>query len=465
MKTLDLRDVYATRPLDQEFKLQGWVRSHRAGKEISFVEFSDGTSIRALQLVVNPAVESYQAISGKLATGAAIEATGKLVRSEGGKQEFDFRIAEIKLVGEAPGYPLQKKKHTLEYLREIQHLRPRTNTLGAVFRVRSTAAFGIHKFFHDRGFHCIHTPIITTSDAEGAGEMFSVTTLDIGDAPRIDGKIDFQNDFFKAAAKLTVSGQLEGEIFATALKKIYTFGPTFRAENSNTARHLAEFWMIEPEVAFMDLEGNMALAEAFIKELISFVLEHCQDDLAFLHGREWVKEPGLMEALRSVTQSRFEILDYTEAVRILERSGKSFEAPLKWEEGLQTEHERYLTDEHVKGPVFVINYPKKIKAFYMKVNDDNNTVRAMDMLVPRLGEIIGGSQREERYDVLKRRMAEAHPPLSEQDYWWYLELRQFGTVPHAGFGLGFERFLMYVTGIQNIRDVIPFPRFPGFARF
>jgi len=466
MKILDVKEVHATKPLDQEFKLQGWVRSHRAGKGISFIEFSDGTSIRTLQLVVNPSLESYQTIAGKLGTGSAIEVAGRLVRSEGGKQEYDFNVAEIKLVGEAPPeYPLQKKKHTLEFLREIQHLRPRTNTLGAAFRVRSRAAFAIHRFFNERGFFHIHTPIITTSDAEGAGEMFRVTALDLENLPKVDNKIDFQQDFFKAEAKLTVSGQLEGEIFATALKKIYTFGPTFRAENSNTARHLAEFWMIEPEVAFLDLEGNMALAEAFIKDLIQSVLDHCEDDLAFLHTREWVKEPGLMEALRSVTQSQFEVLDYTEAIRILEHSGKSFELPPKWDEGLQTEHERYLTDEHVKRPVFVINYPKKIKAFYMKVNDDNNTVRAMDLLVPRLGEIIGGSQREERYDVLKRRMAEAHPPLSEQDYWWYLELRQFGTVPHAGFGLGFERFLMYVTGIQNIRDVIPFPRFPGFARF
>jgi asparaginyl-tRNA synthetase len=465
MKIVDLKDVHAGRAPADSLKLQGWIRSHRQSKQISFIEFYDGTSIRTLQLVIEPTLESYASIAAKLTTGSAIEAIGVVVDSPAKGQKYEFRVSEIHLVGEADPekYPLQKKGHTLEFLREIQHLRPRTNTLGAVFRIRSAAAFAIHKFFIEQGFQYVHTPIITTSDCEGAGELFRVTTLDITNPPKINGAIDFQEDFFKSEASLTVSGQLEGEIFATALKKVYTFGPTFRAENSNTPRHLAEFWMIEPEVAFLDLEGNMALAEAFIKYLTGYVLEHCEDDLAFLHQREWVKEHGLMETLRSVTTSKFETLDYSEAVRILENSGKKFDFPVKWGMDLQTEHERYLTDEHVKGPVFVVNYPKAIKAFYMKVNDDGNTVRAMDLLTPRLGEIIGGSQREERHDVLLARINELGLPA--ENYWWYLELRKFGSVPHAGFGLGFERFLMYVTGIQNIRDVIPIPRYPGFAKF
>ncbi len=465
MKTVDLRVVHKGGAPAEPFRLQGWVRSHRASKQVSFIEFSDGTSITHLQLVVEPALPSYAAIAARITTGAAVEVIGTLVDSPGGKQKYEFRVSGIQLVGDADAatYPLQKKGHTLEFLREIQHLRPRTNTLGAVFRLRSAAAMAIHRFFDEQGFYYVHTPIITTSDAEGAGEMFHVTTLDLANVPKIDGHVDFSKDFFNAEASLTVSGQLEGEIVATALKKIYTFGPTFRAENSNTARHLSEFWMIEPEVAFLDLEGNMALGESFIKYLITDVLDHCEDELAFLHAREWVKEPGLMDTLKALANSTFEKLDYTEAIRILEKSGKSFDFPVKWGIDLQTEHERYLTDEHVKGPVFVVNYPKQIKAFYMKVNADDKTVRAMDMLVPRLGEIIGGSQREERHDVLLNRIRQMGLP--EANYWWYLELRKFGTVPHSGFGLGFERFLMYASGMQNIRDVIPFPRFPGFARF
>jgi asparaginyl-tRNA synthetase len=466
MKTVDLKIVHAGGAPAEPFKLQGWIRSRRDSKQVSFIEFSDGTTIKNLQLVVEPPLPSFTADAAKLTTGAAIEAVGTLVDSPGAKQKYEFRVSEIKLVGEADPetYPLQKKGHTLEFLREIQHLRPRTNTLGAVLRVRSAAAFAIHQFFNEQGFYYVHTPIITTSDCEGAGEMFHVTTLDLPNVPKGDGgHVDFSKDFFGQEASLTVSGQLEGEIVATALKKIYTFGPTFRAENSNTPRHLAEFWMIEPEVAFLDLEGNMALGEAFIKSVIRYLLNHCEDDLAFLHAREWIKETGMMDTLRSVVESKFQMIDYSEAIQVLERSGKKFEFPVTWGMDLQTEHERFLTDEHIKGPVFVVNYPKAIKAFYMKVNDDNKTVRAMDMLVPRLGEIIGGSQREERHDVLLSRIREMGLP--EQNYWWYLELRKFGTVPHSGFGLGFERLLMYATGIQNIRDVIPFPRFPGFAKF
>ena len=465
MKIIDLKFVHEGAAPKEPFKLQGWIRSHRMSKQVSFIEFSDGTTIKNLQLVVDPALPSYAAIAQRLSTGASIEVTGTLVESPGAKQKHEFRVSDITLIGEADPekYPLQKKGHTLEFLREIQHLRPRTNTLGAVLRVRHAAAMAIHQFFDQQGFYYVHTPIITTSDCEGAGEMFHVTTLDLKDVPKSEGHVDYSKDFFAAEAGLTVSGQLEGEIVATALKKIYTFGPTFRAENSNTARHLSEFWMIEPEVAFLDLEGNMALGEAFIKYLITYVLKHCEDEFAFLHAREWVKEPGLMDVLRGVAESKFQKIDYTDAIAVLEKSGKEFEFPVKWGIDLQSEHERFLTDEYVKGPVFVVNYPKAIKAFYMKVNDDNNTVRAMDMLVPRLGEIIGGSQREERHDVLLNRIREM--ALPEENYWWYLELRKFGTVPHSGFGLGFERFLMYATGIQNIRDVIPFPRFPGFAKF
>jgi asparaginyl-tRNA synthetase len=465
MKTIDLRVVHQGGAPAEPFMLQGWVRSHRVSKQVSFIEFSDGTSIKNLQLVVDPSLASYAGIAQHLTTGSAIEAVGSLVESPGAKQKYEFRVSDIRLVGgaDAETYPLQKKGHTLEFLREIQHLRPRTNTLGAVFRVRSAAAYAIHRYFNEQGFFYVHTPIITTSDCEGAGEMFHVTTLDVANVPKTDGKVDYAKDFFGAEAGLTVSGQLEGEIVATALKRIYTFGPTFRAENSNTPRQLAEFWMIEPEVAFLDIDGNMDLGEAFIKYVTLYLLNNCEDELAFLHARDWVKEPGLMDTLRRLTDSRFEKMEYTDAIAILEKSGKKFDFPVKWGTELQTEHERFLTDEYVKGPVFVVNYPKAIKAFYMKVNEDDRTVRAMDMLVPRLGEIIGGSQREERHDVLLSRIHEMGLP--EQNYWWYLELRKFGSVPHSGFGLGFERLLMYVTGIQNIRDVIPFPRFPGFAKF
>src|SRR5215831_7104452 len=345
MKTVDLRIVHSGGAPAEPFKLQGWIRSRRDSKQVSFIEFSDGTSITNLQLVIDPNLAGFNPIASKLTTGAAIEAVGSLVESPGAKQKYEFRVSDIRLVGEADPevYPLQKKGHTLEFLRDIQHLRPRSNTLGAVFRVRSAAALAIHEFFHEQGFYYIHTPIITTSDCEGAGEMFHVTTLDLAQIPKIEGRVDFEKDFFGQEAGLTVSGQLEGEIAATALKKIYTFGPTFRAENSNTPRHLAEFWMIEPEVAFLDLEGNMALGEAFIKSVIRYLLNHCEDELAFLHAREWVKESGLMDTLRSVADSRFETIDYTEAIRILESSKRRFDFPVSWGMDLQTEHERYLT--------------------------------------------------------------------------------------------------------------------------
>lgn len=444
--------------------VQGWVRTHRQSKNISFIEVNDGSAVKGLQLVIEPGLPSYQAVASRISTGAAIRASGLLVESPGSAQRFELQAGEIELVGEAcvDSYPLQKKGHTLDFLREIPHLRPRSNTFGAVFRLRSLASYAIHTFFQERGFYHLHSPIITTSDCEGAGAMFRVTTLDIANTPKHEGKVDFSKDFFNAEASLTVSGQLEGEIFATALSKVYTFGPTFRAENSNTTRHLAEFWMIEPEVAFADLKDNMTLASEMLSYLIRYLLQHGADDLEFLAAREWT-EKGHLDALRKVAEASYETIEYTEAIGILERCGKKFEYPVSWGIDLQSEHERYLTDEHVKGPLFVINYPKDIKAFYMKLNDDGKTVRAMDMLVPRLGEIIGGSQREEREDVLREKMLQCH--LSPESYWWYLELRKFGTVPHAGFGLGFERFLMYVTGMQNIRDVIPFARYPGFAAF
>jgi asparaginyl-tRNA synthetase len=445
--------------------LSGWVRTHRQSKNVSFIELNDGSAVKGVQLVIEPGLSSYLPVAAQISTGAAIRVAGELVPSPAKGQQFEIKVQEIELVGVADqeSYPLQKKGHTLEFLREILHLRPRSNTFGAVFRVRSIAAMAIHSFFTERGFVNVHTPIITTSDCEGAGQMFRVSTLDPEKLPRREnGQVDYQQDFFKSPAMLTVSGQLEGEIFATALGKIYTFGPTFRAENSNTTRHLSEFWMIEPEMAFCDLAGNMEIAEAFIKYLIRQVLDKSSEDLAFLQEREWA-DKSMMTVLEQVASSSFERVDYTEAIKILEKSGKKFEYPVFWGMDLQSEHERYLTDEHVKGPVFVINYPKDIKAFYMRQNEDGKTVRAMDMLVPRLGEIIGGSQREEREELLLARIQEMKLP--EEAYWWYLELRKYGSVPHAGFGLGFERFLMYVTGMQNIRDVIPFPRYPGYAKF
>ncbi|HMO01594.1 MAG TPA: asparagine--tRNA ligase [Oligoflexia bacterium] len=447
-----------------EYLVQGWIRTHRQSKQVVFIELVDGGSVRGLQLVIDPQLEDYKQISSKLTTGAAIETVGELRESPAKGQLYEVYVSSLRLIGEADPeiYPLQKKGHTLEFLREILHLRSRSNTFGAIFRLRAKLAQAVHRFFDERGFYYVHTPIISTSDCEGAGEMFNVTTLNLKELPLVDGEIDYTQDFFKERAGLTVSGQLEAEALAMGLGKVYTFGPTFRAENSNTTRHLSEFWMIEPEMAFYNLEDNMNLARDFICYLIETALIGCRDDLDFLAGREWAPR-DLFEALERVAKADFEVLDYSEAIKILESSGEVFQYPVKWGIDLQTEHERYITDVYVKGPVFVVNYPKGIKAFYMRQNEDGRTVRAMDLLVPRLGEIIGGSQREERHDHLLTRIREL--ALSEDIYWWYLDLRRFGSVPHSGFGLGFERLLMYVSGMQNIRDVIPFPRYPEFAKF
>ncbi len=461
MNPFTLRELHFDKVKLGSYTFSGWVKTHRQSKNVSFLELTDGTSMKGLQVVCEPTLESYQKCVPVLLTGAAVRVKGELVESPAKGQRYEFKASDVAILGESDAaYPLQKKGHSLEFLREIMHLRPRSNTIGAVMRVRSAAAMAIHKFFQERGFYYIHSPIITTSDCEGAGAMFRVSTLDPENPPRVNGKVDFAQDFFKEPASLTVSGQLEGEIFATALSLIYTFGPTFRAENSNTARHLCEFWMIEPEMAFYELEDNMDLAEAFIKYLISYVLENCAQEMEFFE--QWI-EKGIIQAVSKVAETKFERMDYTEAISILEKSGKGFEFPVKWGMDLQSEHERYLTEEHVKGPTFVVNYPKEIKAFYMRQNEDGKTVRAMDMLVPRVGELIGGSQREERFDQLTNRIREMKLP--EEHLWWYLELRKFGSVPHSGFGLGFERFMMYITGMHNIRDVIPVPRFPGFAKF
>lgn len=463
MNTITIKEILRGSVALGTYALAGWVKTHRQSKNVCFMEISDGTSVKGLQTVIEPNLTGYNEIAAKLVTGSSVWVSGELVPSPAKGQKFEFQVKEIKLIGEADPetYPLQKKETSFEFLREVLHFRARTNTLGAVMRVRSAAAMAVHKFYQEeRGFYYIHTPIITASDCEGAGQMFNVTTLDLSKVPQVNGKPDFSQDFFKTHAHLTVSGQLEGEMFACALQKIYTFGPTFRSENSNTVRHLSEFWMIEPEMAFYDLKDNMQLAEDFFKYMVNYVLEKCPEEMEFF---EKFIEPGIIEAVRKVAQSKFEYLDYTEAIKILEGCGQKFEHPVSWGIDLQTEHERYLTDKHVKGPLFVVNYPKAIKSFYMRQNEDGKTVRAMDLLVPRIGEIIGGSQREERFDVIKQRMEELKMDL--QDYWWYLDLRRFGTVPHAGFGLGFERFIMYITGMQNIRDVVPVPRYPGFAGF
>jgi asparaginyl-tRNA synthetase len=463
-KLLTIRDITEDKVALGHLELGGWIKTHRQSKRVSFIELTDGTCAGHLQLVVDPALAGYADIAAKLQTGASIRVAGELVLSPAKGQKYEFQVKSLNLIGEADPeqFPLQKKAHSLEFLREVLHLRPRTATMGAVLRVRSAAAFAVHRFFTERGFFYLHTPIISTSDCEGAGEMFHVSTLQADNPPRVNGAIDYTQDFFKEPASLTVSGQLEGEVCAMGLSKIYTFGPTFRAENSNTTRHLAEFWMIEPEMAFYELEDNIELAQEFVQQVIKEVLQTSSKDLEFLASQEWV-QPGHLENLQAVSETKFARLDYTEAVSILEKSGKAFEYPVTWGIDLQSEHERFLTDEYVKGPVAVVNYPKDIKAFYMRLNDDGKTVRAMDLLVPRLGEIVGGSQREERYDVLLSKIRALG--LDESAYWWYLELRKFGTVPHAGFGLGFERLLMYITGMQNIRDVIAFPRFPGFAKF
>jgi asparaginyl-tRNA synthetase len=439
--------------------VKGWVRTRRDSKGFSFMEINDGSCLKNLQVVIDDAMPDYEELKD-ITTGAAVEITGALVESPGKGQKWELKASRVTLIGTAgPDYPMQKKRHTDEFLRGIAHLRPRTNKYGAIFRIRSESAFAVHEFFRSRGFFYLHTPIITGSDCEGAGELFKVTTLE-GESAPLAGKDPMSLDFFGKQANLTVSGQLEAELFATALGDVYTFGPTFRAENSNTPRHAAEFWMIEPEVAFADIHDNMDLAEDMVKHMVNHLLTHCAEDLE-LFAKFVDKE--LMPTLKLVTDSKYARLPYTEAIEILEKSGQEFEYPVSWGMDMQTEHERFLCEEHFKKPVFVYDYPKTIKPFYMRLNDDDKTVAAMDLLVPRVGELVGGSQREERLDVLQARMAECG--MEEAPYWWYLDIRRYGSVPHAGFGLGFERFLMMATGVSNIRDVIPFPRTPRHLEF
>lgn len=449
-------------PLGTEVTVKGWVRTVRNQKTFSFIEINDGSTLSNFQIVANPDIPDYARIIDALSTGVSIAAQGKIVESPGKNQEYEMVAKNVTIIGacDPEQYPLQKKRHSFEFLRSIAHLRPRTNTLGAITRVRNALAFATHKFFQERGFLYIHTPIITASDCEGAGKMFQVTTLDMEKVPKKDGHTDYSQDFFGRPAYMTVSGQLNGEIYACALSDIYTFGPTFRAENSNTSRHLAEFWMIEPEMAFADINDNQDNAEAFLKYTLKYVLENCPEDMAFF---DKYVSPDLVKRLQHVVDTPFERASYSYAVRILEKADKQFEYPVKWGADLQSEHERYLAEEFFQKPVIITDYPKQIKSFYMRANDDDKTVAAMDVLVPRIGEIIGGSQREERYDVLVRKMKENN--LREEDYWWYLELRKYGSVPHAGYGVGFERLIQFATGMENIRDVIPFPRYPGKAEF
>jgi asparaginyl-tRNA synthetase len=443
--------------------VKGWLRSKRDSKAgISFLVVHDGSAFDGIQAVVPDTLENYASEVLHLSTGCAVIVSGELVESQGKGQNLEIQataVAVVGLVDDPETYPIAKKRHTFEYLRTQAHLRPRTNTFGAITRVRTALANAIHNYFHGNGFHWINTPIITGSDCEGAGELFRVSTLDLANLPRTDsGEIDFSQDFFSEEAFLTVSGQLEVESYCLAMSKVYTFGPTFRAENSNTSRHLAEFWMVEPEVAFADLGDNAALAESLLKNVIGRVLDECEDDIAFFQQRI---DDGVIERLTGVVEQPFERMDYTEAVAILENSGEAFEFPVAWGVDLASEHERYLTEKHVGRPVVVMNYPKDIKAFYMRLNDDGRTVAAMDVLAPGIGEIIGGSQREERLDVLDSRM----DAQMREALWWYRDLRRYGTVPHAGFGLGFERLLNYLTGMDNVRDAIPFPRTPGHAVF
>ena len=462
MKRTIIADIFDPALIGSDVCVKGWVRTRRGNKQVQFVALNDGSTIKNIQIVFDMAKFGDEQLK-PITTGAAICVEGRLVESMGKGQSAEIQAEKLEIYGTADPetYPLQKKGHTLEFLREKAHLRMRTNTFGAVFRVRSVLAYAIHKFFNERGFYYLNTPLITESDCEGAGAMFQVTTLPLNDLPRTEaGEVDYSSDFFGKQTALTVSGQLEGELGATALGAIYTFGPTFRAENSNTPRHLAEFWMIEPEVAFNDITDNMNLAEDFIKYCIRFALDNARDDIQFLND---MYDKELIERLEGVISQEFVRLPYTEGVKILEASGKKFEFPVYWGADLQSEHERYLVEEHFKRPVILTDYPKEIKAFYMKQNEDGKTVRAMDVLFPKIGEIIGGSEREESYDKLLQRIEELNIPM--KDMWWYLDTRRFGTVPHSGFGLGFERLILFVTGMTNIRDVIPFPRTPNNAEF
>jgi asparaginyl-tRNA synthetase len=441
--------------------IKGWVRTRRDSKGFSFLDINDGSCLRNIQVFVEEDSHAYKTLK-EVTTGSAVEVTGSLIESPGKGQKWEIKAGDLTLVGpaEPETYPLQKKRHSDEFLRSIAHLRPRTNKYGALFRIRSESSFAAHKFFRDRGFYYLHSPIITGSDCEGAGEMFRVTTLPVSKVnPENTGNV-FEDDFFGREAGLTVSGQLEAELFACALGNVYTFGPTFRAENSNTPRHAAEFWMIEPEMAFADLNDNMDLGENLVKSMAIHVMENCKEDLELFTR---FVDKNLIHILETVIENTYSRISYTDAIDILRASGKTFEFPVDWGVDIQTEHERYLCEDYFKKPVIVYDYPKEIKSFYMRLNDDNKTVAAMDLLVPKIGELIGGSQREERYDVLERRMMENN--MNFKDYWWYMDIRKFGTVPHAGFGLGFERFLMMATGVSNIRDVIPFPRTPRHVEF
>ncbi len=440
--------------------IKGWIRTLRESKDFSFIELNDGSCLANIQIIVDSDIDDYQKIV-KLTTGAAISVSGELLDSPGKGQKWEVRAGTIDILGTSPDdFPLQKKRHTDEYLRTIAHLRPRSNKYSAIFRIRSKLSYAIHKFFRERDFLWIHTPIITGSDCEGAGEMFSVTALDLNNIPKKEGRVDYEQDFFGKEASLTVSGQISVETFCLSLGDVYIFGPTFRAENSNTSRHMSEFWMIEPEIIFADLQDDMKLGQEFIQYLVKYTLEECAEDLE-LFAR--FVDKNLMSTLDNIVSNDFIRLPYTDAVELLQKCGQKFEYPVEWGSDLQSEHERFLTEKHFKQPVIVYDYPKDIKAFYMRLNDDEKTVAAMDVLVPAIGEIIGGSQREERYDVLRQRIAEMN--FDEADYWWYLDTRKYGTVPHAGFGLGFERLLMLVSGISNIRDVIPFPRTPKHLEF
>ncbi|GFN36006.1 asparagine--tRNA ligase [Tepidimicrobium xylanilyticum] len=460
---IDIRDIFkeSEKYLNKEIEIEGWIRTLRSSKRFGFIEVNDGTFFANLQVVFDETLQNFPEVE-KLPISSAISVKGTLVETPEAKQPFEIQAKEISLLAPSDrDYPLQKKRHTFEYLRTIAHLRPRGNTFNAVFRVRSLAAYAIHKFFQDRGFVYVHTPIITGSDAEGAGEMFRVTTFDLTNVPlHENNQVDYTEDFFGRETNLTVSGQLEAEAYALAFKRVYTFGPTFRAENSNTPRHAAEFWMIEPEIAFADLTDNRKLAEDMMKFLLSYVMEKAPEEMKFFNS---FIDKGLIERLENIVNSDFECITYTEAINLLQKSKEQFQFPVKWGMDLQTEHERYISEKVFKGPVFIIDYPKDIKAFYMRLNDDENTVAAMDLLVPGVGEIIGGSQREERLDVLEKRIEEMG--MKKDDYWWYLELRKYGGVKHAGYGLGFERAIMYMTGMSNIRDVIPFPRTVGSAEF
>lgn len=449
--------------LGAEVTVKGWVRTVRNQKSFAFVEITDGSTFSTLQIVVDAKVPNFEKTINQLSTGVSVAIKGKVVESPNNPQAFEVQGTQITIIGKCDpeAYPLQKKKHSFEFLRTISHLRPRTNTIGAISRLRNALAFATHLFFQERGFLYLHTPIITGSDCEGAGKMFQITTLPMEELPHSkDGKVDYNQDFFGKPTFLTVSGQLNAEAFACALSDVYTFGPTFRAENSNTSRHLAEFWMIEPEMAFADINDDQDLAEAFLKYILGYILKNCQEDLQFFEKHV---SKDLITRLQHIVDTPFERASYTYAVRVLEKAEKTFEFPVKWGLDLQSEHERYLAEEYFSKPVIITDYPKQIKAFYMRSNEDNKTVAAMDVLVPKVGEIIGGSQREERLEVLEQKLKEFH--LNPEDYWWYMELRKYGSVPHAGFGAGFERLVQFVTGMENIRDVIPFPRYPGKADF